>query len=110
MISGETKPQGMQASIFDACHKQGSIGRVVPGRASGVKNGDGRDGAPIIVWMGWQSIRIVCASASVIFILQQKIQKMAKCTFCYQLTRIVPDKVERAVKWLCVCLCARACV
>jgi len=39
----------------------------------------------IIVWMGWQSIRIVGASACVIFILHQKIQKMAK--------------------WLCVCVC-----
>ena len=47
--------------------------------------------------MGWQSIRIVGASASVIFILYQKIQKMAKCTFTsfrYWLTRIVPDKVQ----------------
>jgi len=31
-----------------------------------------------------------------------KIQKMAKCIFCYQLTRVVPDKVQRAVKWLCL--------
>jgi len=42
-------------------------------------------------------------SACVIFILHQKIQKMAKCTFWYQLTRVVPDKVQRVVKWLCVC-------
>jgi len=27
---------------------------------------------------------------------------MAKCTFWYQLTWVVPDKVQRAVKWLCV--------
>jgi len=53
--------------------------------------------------MGWQSIRIVGASACVIFILHQKIQKMAKCAFWYQLTQVVPDKVQRAVKWLCVC-------
>ena len=42
------------------------------------KNGwDGRGGGlpPIqLVWMGWQSIRIVGASACVIFILHQKIQ------------------------------------
>jgi len=40
-----------------------------------------------------QSIRIVGAPA---FILHQKIQKMVKCTW------VVPDKVQRAVKWLCV--------
>ena len=28
---------------------------------------------------------------------------MAKCTFWYRLTRVVPDKVQRAVKWLYVC-------
>jgi len=57
-----------------------------------------------LVWMWWQSIRIVGASACVIFILHQKMQKMAKCTFWYQLTRVVPDKVQRAVKWLSVFL------
>jgi len=56
------------------------------------------------VWMGWQSIQIVGVSACVIFILLQKIQKMAKCTFWYRLIRVVPDKVHRAVKWLCVCV------
>jgi len=55
-----------------------------------------------LVWMGWQSIWIVGVSAYVIFILHQKIQKMAKCTFWYQLTPVVLDKVQRAVKWLCV--------
>jgi len=73
------------------------------GRASGVKMVGMADmGAPISL-DGWQSIWIVDVSAySVIFILHQKIQKMAKCTFWYQLTRVVPDKVQRAVKWLCV--------
>ena len=33
-----------------------------------------------------------------------EIQKMAKYTFWYQLTWVVPDKVQRAVKWLCVVL------
>jgi len=61
-------------------------------------------GAPISV-DGWQSIQIAGASACVIFILHQKIQKMAKCIFWYQLTHVVPDKVQRAVKWLCVCNC-----
>ena len=37
-------------------------------------------------------------------ILLQKIQKMVKCTFWYRLTRVVPDKVHRAVKWLCMCV------
>jgi len=46
-----------------------------------------------LVWMGWQPIWIVGASACDIFILHQKIQKMAKCTFWYQLTQVVPDKV-----------------
>jgi len=54
-----------------------------------------------LVWMGWQSIQIVGASACVIFILLQKIQKMVKCTFWYRLTWVVPDKVHRAIKWLC---------
>jgi len=58
-----------------------------------------------LVCMGWQSIQIVGAFARVIFILHQKIQKMAQFTFWYQLTRVVPDKVHRAVKWLCVCVC-----
>jgi len=42
----------------------------------------------------------VIVSACVIFILHQKIQKMAKCTFWYWLIRVVPEKVQRAVKWL----------
>jgi len=53
--------------------------------------------------MGWQYIWIVGVPACVIFILHKKIQKMAKCTFWYQLTRDVLDKLHRAVKWLCVC-------
>ena len=57
-----------------------------------------------LVWIGWQSIRIVGVSACVIFILHQKIQKMVKCTFWYQLTRVVPDKVQGAVAWLCMCV------
>jgi len=59
-----------------------------------------------LVWMGWQSIQIVGVSACVIFILLQKIQKMAKCIFWYWLTRVVPDKVHRAVKWFFVCVCS----
>jgi len=56
--------------------------------------------------MGWQSIQILGASACIMFILLRKIQKMAKCTFWYRLTRdIVPDKVQKAVKLLCVCVC-----
>jgi len=35
---------------------------------------------------------------------------MAKCTFWYQLTRVVLDKVQRAVKWLCMCACVCVCV
>jgi len=29
---------------------------------------------------------------------------MAKCTFWYRLTWVVLEKVQRAVKWLCVCV------
>jgi len=64
----------------------------VSGRASGIKMvGMAEMGAPI--WMGWHSIQIVGVSACVIFILHQKIQKMAKCTFWYQFTQVVLDKV-----------------
>jgi len=62
-----------------------------------------------LVWMGWQSIQIVGASACVFFILHQKIQKVTKCTFWYQLTQVILDKVQRAVKWLCVCVCVYVC-
>jgi len=55
-----------------------------------------------LVWMRWQSIQIVGASACVIFILHQKILKMVKCIFWYQLTRVVPDKVQKMV--VCVCV------
>jgi len=48
---------------------------------------------------------IVGLSACVIFILHQKIQKTAKCTFWYQLTWVAPDEVQKAVKWLCLCVC-----
>jgi len=72
----------------------------VPGRAPGIK-WIAEMGAPISL-DGWQSIRTVGVSACVIFILHWKIQKMVKCTFQHQLTRVVPDKVQRAVKWLYV--------
>jgi len=61
------------------CHidaKPGYIGRVVPGRASGVKMVGMAGLGHQLVTMGWQSIWIVDASACVIFILLQKIQKM----------------------------------
>ena len=82
----------------------------MPGRALGIKMaGMAEIGAPINL-DGWQSFQIVGASAWVIFILHQKIQKMAKCTFWYWLTRVVLDKFQRAIKWLCgVCACACAC-
>jgi len=34
---------------------------------------------------------------------------MVKCTFWYQLILVVPDKVQRAVKWLCACVCDVTC-
>jgi len=62
-------------------------------------------GAPISL-DGWKSIHTVGASACVMFILLQKIQKIAKCTFWYQLTQVFSDRVHRTVKWLCVvCVC-----
>ena len=75
------------------------------GRASCVKMVGMAEVGHQLVWMGWQSIQIVGASACVIFILLQKIQKMAKCTFWFRLTQVVPDKVQRAAKWLCVYVC-----
>jgi len=80
----------MQASIFgaypriywDGCARKGIRHK---------NGGDGRDGAPISL-DGWQSIRIVGVSACVIFILHQKIQNMAICTFWYQLTWVVRTK------------------
>ena len=65
-------------------------------------------GAPISL-DGVHSIQIVGASACVIFILLQKIQKMAKYTFLYRLTRVVPDKVHRAVFKMVVCVCVCVC-
>jgi len=29
---------------------------------------------------------------------------VGECFFWYRLTRVVPDKFHRAVKWLCVCV------
>jgi len=72
----------------------------VSGRASGVKLVEMVEvGVPVSL-DGWESIWIVGASVCVIFILHQNIQKMVKCTFWYWLTRVVPDKVQRAIKWL----------
>jgi len=65
----------------------------VSGRASGIKMVGMAEVGHQLVWMGWQCISIVGASACVIFILHQKIQKMAKCTFWYWLTRVIPDIV-----------------
>jgi len=63
-----------------------------------------------LVCMGWQSIQIVGASASVIFILHQKIQKVVKCTFWYWLTRVVPDRVHRAAKMVVVVVVVYTCI
>jgi len=30
---------------------------------------------------------------------------VGECFFWYRLTPFVPDKIQRAVKWLCVCVC-----
>ena len=30
---------------------------------------------------------------------------VGECFFWYRLTRVVPDRFHRAVKWLCVCVC-----
>jgi len=95
-----TKPPGMQAYLVPV-PSQDKLGRLCKEGILLKNGGDGRGEAPIRL-DGWQSIQIVVASACVIFILLQKIQKMAKCTFWYRLTRVVPDKVQRAVKWLCV--------
>jgi len=30
---------------------------------------------------------------------------VGECFFWYRLTHVVPDKIHRALKWLCVCVC-----
>jgi len=45
-----------------------------------------------------------------VFILLQKIQKMAKRTFWYRLTRVVPDKVHAEIRKMVVCVCVCVCV
>jgi len=74
----------------------------VSGRASGIKMvGMVEVEAPISLdGMAVHPDYWCTASACVIFILHQKIQKMAKGTFWYWLTRVVLDIVQRAVKWL----------
>ena len=57
----------MQASIFGACPNPEKIGRVMPGRASGVKNGGDDGGGSLISPDGVVPSRIVSVSASVIF-------------------------------------------
>jgi len=29
--------------------------------------------------------------------------------FWYRLTQVIPDKVQRAIKWMCVCVCSICC-
>jgi len=60
----------------------------VPGRASGVKMVGMAEMGAAISLDGVAVIRVVGASACVIFILHQIIQKMAKCTFWYQLMNL----------------------
>ena len=74
--------------------KLGGLCELVPGRVSGLKMvGMAEMGAPISL-----DGVAVGTSACVIFILHQKIQKMAKFTFWYQLTQVVPNKVQRTVQ------------
>jgi len=67
-------PPGMQSSIFGACPKPGYIGKVVAGRASGIKLGD--DGGRGIDGPDWvASSQIVGTLASIIiFSMPHKIQ------------------------------------
>ena len=37
--------------------------------------------------------------------LRRELLYLGECFFWYQLTRVVPDKIHRAVKRLCVCVC-----
>jgi len=68
---GPSPDYRMQAIIFGACPKPDKIGRVVPGRASGIKWWGWQRLRCQLVRMGWQSIRIVGVSACVIFTLLQ---------------------------------------
>ena len=79
----------------------------MPGRASGVKMVRMAEMAASISLDGvavHQDCWCVCL-CYLHFAPENEIQKMAKCTFWYQLTRVVPDKVQRAVKWLFVYMC-----
>jgi len=58
-----------------------------------------------LLWMGGSPSRLLVHLPVLSLILLQKIQKMAKWTFWYRLNRLVSDKVQRVVKWLCVCVC-----
>jgi len=76
----QTKPPGMQCSILGACPKPGLTGGVARRRASSIQMvGMMQVGAPI-VQMGWRSAGFRCVSASVIFPLHHKTQKMACVT------------------------------
>jgi len=73
----------------------------MPGRATSIKMGMAEMGAPVS--LGGVAVHLDCWCVCLcIFILHQKIQ----------LTRVVPDKVQRAVKWLCVSgqMCLYVCV
>ena len=73
-----TKPPGMQLS------NPGYIGMVAAGWASGVKNDEDDGGVGTNSLVGVVSSEIVIASASVIFTLHHKTQKMAciRHVFC----------------------------
>jgi len=70
----------MQPSLLDACPKPGSIGRVVAGRASGIKMVEMMESGAPIVRMGWCQSQSDGVCASVIFPLHHKTQKMACIT------------------------------
>jgi len=89
----------MQTSIFGApVPSQDKLGGLCQEGIQHKNGGDGRDGAPIS--LDGVAVHPDCWCVCLCYLhVTSEIQKMAKFTFWYQLTRVVPDKVQRAVSF-----------
>ena len=94
----------MQASIFYACPKPGQIGRVLPGRASGVKMvGMAEMGAPIS--LDWVAVHPDCLYVCLCYLhFAPENPEDGEMYLLVPAHPGCPDKVQRAVKWLCLCV------
>ena len=52
---------------------------------------------------GWMWVASDSSLCTTLRALQITLITLIECFFWYQLTQVVPDKIHRAVKWLCVC-------